>query len=393
MTDRINPLLLSVEAPPIAEAWRWVQGREFPADKPLIDLCQAVPGYPPAEELSAHLAEQVHRPDTARYTGINGIPPLREALAAKMSALYGAPVPAERTLVTSGCNQAFVVAVMTLARAGENVILPAPWYFNHKMTLDMLGIEARPLPCREEDGMLPDPTAAEALIDANTRAVVLITPNNPTGAIAPPALIDRFYELCERRGIRLLLDETYRDFPDWQGAAPHGLFARPDWGRTLIHLYSFSKVYSLAGYRAGAVVGDPALLEQAGKVMDCLSICAPHVAQKAALFGLENLDGWVAEKRADIAGRVAAFRNAMEASGTRYRIASIGAYFAYVRHPFEGRPAMEVGQELATRHNILCLPGPMFGPGQDAFLRFAFANLDASVMPEVARRLVESERG
>lgn len=388
-----NPLVTATEAPPIAEAWRWVEGRSFPADKPLIDLCQAVPGYPPAEELTAHLAVEVRAPDTARYTGIDGLPPLRAALAARTSALYGAEVSAEEVLITAGCNQAFVIAVMSIARAGDNVILPAPWYFNHKMTLDMLGIEARPLALREADGLLPDPAEAERLIDANTRALVLITPNNPTGAIAPPETIAALYELCERKGIRLLLDETYRDFPDWGGVAPHRLFDRPDWRRTLVHLYSFSKVYSLAGYRVGALVTDAELLWNARKVMDCLAICAPHIGQKAALFGLERLDGWVAERSADIADRVGAFRDAMELSGTAYRIASIGAYFAYVRHPFAGKPAHEVAEALARDHNILCLPGPMFGPGQEDYLRFAFANVDAAVMPEIARRLVESERG
>ena len=382
----MNPYVSAVEAPPIAEAWRWVQGREFPADKPLIDLCQAVPGYPPAAELRAYLAEQVNAPDTARYTPIPGLPALHRALAARMSDLYGGPVGPEEVLVTAGCNQAFVITVMTLARAGDNVILPVPWYFNHKMTLDMLGIEARPLVCRPERGLVPDPADAEALIDERTRALVLITPNNPTGAITPPETIAAFHDLCAARGIRFLLDETYRDFPIREDA-PHGLFRRPDWGRTLVHLYSFSKVFSLAGYRVGAIVAEPGLLAQAVKVLDCLAICAPHVGQKACIYGLENLSGWVAERRADIAARVAAFREAMGDGRTGFEIASIGAYFAFVRHPYAGRPAMEVARELADRHNILCLPGPMFGPGQDAYLRFAFANVDAATMPGIARRL------
>ncbi|MCW2236779.1 aminotransferase [Azospirillum canadense] len=388
----VNPLVTATEAPPIAEAWRWVEGRVFPADKPLIDLCQAVPGYPPADALTTYLAEQVKAPDTARYTGIDGVPALCAALAKRTSDLYGATVAANEVLITAGCNQAFAVAAMSLARAGENIILPAPWYFNHKMTLDMLGIEARPLPLRESDGLVPDPAEAEKLIDANTRALVLITPNNPTGAIAPPKAIAALYELCERRGIRLLLDETYRDFPEWGGQAPHGLFRRSGWQKTLVQLYSFSKVYSLAGYRVGAVIADAALLTHARKVMDCLAICAPHIGQKAALFGLENLDDWVAGKRADILARVNAFQGAMEESGTAYRIASIGAYFAYVRHPFGDRRAHDVAEMLARDHNILCLPGSMFGPGQDTYLRFAFANVDAAVMPEIGRRLVDSER-
>lgn len=389
-STRVNPLVTATDAPPIAEAWRWVEGRTFPADKPLIDLCQAVPGYPPAAELRRHLAAAVESDDTARYTLIDGIAPLREALAGATARLYGAELSAADVLITAGCNQAFAVAAMTLARAGDNIVLPAPWYFNHKMTLDLLGIEMRLLPCREERGLVPDPEEAAALIDDRTRAVLVISPNNPTGTITPPETLDAFYELCAARGIRLLLDETYRDFPDWGDGAPHRLFSRPGWRDTLVQLYSFSKVYSLAGYRVGAVLADPVLLRQAAKVMDCLAICAPHVGQKAALFGLRSLDGWVAERRQDIARRVAAFQSAMAEAHTGFHIAAIGAYFAYVRHPYAGRPAAAVARSLADRQNLLCLPGSMFGPGQEDYLRFAFANVDAAVMPEIARRLAES---
>ena len=388
----VNPLVAATEAPPIAEAWSWVLGREFPADKPLIDLCQAVPGYAPAADLQAHLAEEVGRYDTARYTPITGIPPLRAALAARTVELYGGTVKPEEVLITAGCNQAFVVAVMALARAGDNVILPVPWYFNHKMTLDLLGIEARPLVCREENGLVPDPADAEALIDGRTRAIVLITPNNPTGAIAPPQTIAAFHDLAKRRRIRFLLDETYRDFPDWGAEPPHSLFRRPDRDDTLVQLYSFSKVFSLAGYRVGAVIAEAGLLTQMAKILDCVAICAPHVGQKAALYGLRNLGGWVAERRADIVERVEAFKRVLGDGQGGWRIASIGAYFAYMRHPYDGRPAKEVAKELADRHNILCLPGPMFGPGQDAYLRFAFANVDTALMPEIARRLTAPGR-
>ncbi len=99
-----------------------------------------------------------------------------------------------------------------MAGPGTSVILPAPWYFNHQMTLQMLGIGVTPLPCRPEDRFVPDVAAAEALIDATTRALVLVTPNNPTGAIYPEGVIAAFADLARRRGVALIVDETYRDF-------------------------------------------------------------------------------------------------------------------------------------------------------------------------------------
>ena len=101
---------------------------------------------------------------------------------------------------------------------------------------------------------MPDPEEAEALLDPSVRAIVLITPNNPTGAVYPPGVIAAFAALAQRRGLWLILDETYRDFlPEGQDRA-HGLFTDPAWIDSVIQLYSFSKAYCLPGHRLGAVV-------------------------------------------------------------------------------------------------------------------------------------------
>jgi len=384
----VNPLVVGTEAPPIAEAASWLHPDRFGADKPLIDVCQAVPGYPPDERLRAFLADTARDGDSAFYTDIEGIPELRAVLATDISTVYGGSVAADDVLISSGCNQAFFLTMVALASAGSSVILPTPWYFNHKMTLDMLGIEVIPLPCSAENGMLPDPAMAASLIRQNTKAIVLVTPNNPTGAVYPKELLRDFLDLADKHGIGLVLDETYRDFLAPDAGASHGLFSDPGWRDAgLVHLYSFSKVYSLTGYRAGAVVAAPSFIAEAAKVMDCISICAPHLSQRAALFGLENLQDWRCEKRLLMADRVAAFATALDGHNAGYRIRSIGAYFAYVEHPFDDKSARDVAMGLAQQENLLLLPGSMFGPDQERMLRFAFANVDAAVMPDIAARL------
>ena len=211
----VNPLVAAAIEPPIAEAHAWIAGRSFPDDKPLLDLAQAVPGYPPAESLRDHLAEIVRRPATSLYTDILGLPALRTALASHMSEAYATDIAASRVGITAGCNQAFCVAVTALAGAGDEVILPAPYYFNHQMWLDIQGIRAVHLPCEEEQCAIPDPAAAARLIGPRTRAIVLVTPNNPTGAIYPPETIAAFFDLAQANSIALIVDETYKDFrPD-----------------------------------------------------------------------------------------------------------------------------------------------------------------------------------
>jgi aspartate/methionine/tyrosine aminotransferase len=246
------------------------------------------------------------------------------------------------------------------------------------------------LPFRPDYAGLPDVGDAAARITGRTRAIVLVTPNNPTGAVYPPEVVDAFFELARRNAIALVVDETYRDFRDDDGP-PHGLFRRADWPGTLVHLYSFSKVYALTGYRVGAAVCGGELRAGIAKAMDCVAICAPRIGQEAALFGLEGLGPWRSDKRLDMRRRAAALREAFQRNDIAYELVSAGGFFAYLRHPFAGVAGVEVARRLAEDQNLLCLPGGMFGPGQDPFLRLAFANVDAETMPEIARRLVASQ--
>ncbi len=391
MTFSLNPHLDHVADAPIAAVRAWIAGREFPADKPLLDLSQAVPSYPPALSLREHLAARVMDGVTAVYTEIGGTPELRDALARHLSDHYGARITANRCFITAGCNQAFCLAVMGLAQAGDEVILPVPYYFNHRMWLDMTGISAVPLPFRPDRDGVPDPADAEGLITPRTRALVLVSPNNPTGAIYPPEIIAAFYELARRHGIALILDETYKDFIAGEDP-PHVLFSRDGWEETLIQLFSFSKSYALAGYRVGSIVAGDRALNGITKVMDTVSICAARIGQDAALYGLDNLAAWRREKRSQMVGRVDALRAAFQGDNRlTYRLISSGAYFAYVEHPFESRTDWDVAQWLAAEHNLLCLPGTMFGSGQERYLRLAFANMETERMPEIVDRLAASQ--
>lgn len=381
----LNPLLTAVSESPIAESQRWVAGRSFPPDRPLIDLAQAVPGYPPPDELVAHLAERLRDPAVHRYTGILGLPALREALAGRFARFYGGAIGLDDVAITAGCNQAFCLAMMALASKGDQVILPVPYYFNHKMWLDALGIDAVHPSFRPDAGGVPDVDEVAALITPRTRAIILVTPNNPTGAVYPAETLRTFHALAKSRGIALVLDETYIDFLPTD-ARPHGLFQDPDWGSTIVHLYSFSKVFAITGHRVGALTAGPAIMAQVEKALDCVAICAPRIGQEAALYGLGHLLGWARGNAMAMRERAEVFRAAF-AGLEGWRLVSLGAFFAYLEHPFPGRDAVDVARDLAAHQNLLTLPGPMFGPGQGRFLRAAFANVGADVAPAVADRL------
>ncbi|MBA3325560.1 MAG: aminotransferase [Rhodobacteraceae bacterium] len=391
----ISPLTRATHPPPVMEARRWLAGATFPPERPLLNLSQAAPVDPPPEAMRAAMGEMLAEPGCHLYGPVLGLPELRAEIAARWSAAYGGQVDAADVAITAGCNMAFCAAMATIAAAGDAVMLPVPWYFNHKMWLDLMGIETVPLPCGPD--MTPDPEAARARMGRSVKAIVLVTPNNPTGAEYPAELVAAFAGIARAGGAALVLDETYRDF-DGRIGAPHGLFADPDWREVLVHLYSFSKAFRLTGHRVGALVAAPERLAEAEKFLDTVAICAPQLGQRAALWGLRNLGDWVAGERAEILRRRAAVREVF--AGLRdWELLGCGAYFAYVRHPFPtGSDAL--AQRMLREASLLMLPGTMFGPtlaeGGDGApereLRIAFANAGVEGIAEMGRRLGAHKR-
>ncbi|WP_406870200.1 aminotransferase [Thioclava sp. 'Guangxiensis'] len=383
----LAPPMAATFAPPVMEARRWLEGVTFPADRPLINVSQAAPVAAPPEGLRLAIADAAMTQTEAHLYGpVLGMPELRTELAAQWSKAYGGTIRDSNVAITQGCNQAFAAAMSTLAAPGDEVILPTPWYFNHKMWCDMASVTGVPLATGAD--LLPDPEKARALITPRTRAIILITPNNPGGVEYPPALVQAFMDLARDHRIALILDETYRDF-DSRETRPHELFTDPDWGDTLIHLYSFSKAYRLTGHRVGAMVASEARLAEVEKFLDTVAICAGQLGQIGALWGMRNLGDWVAGERAEILAR----RQAMVEGFKRlngWRLMGCGAYFAYVEHPFT-LDAPDAARELVRQAGVLLLPGTMFMPETDASgkrqFRIAFANVDAQGISTLMDRL------
>ena len=389
--EPINPTYVKTFAPPVMEARRWIAGQQFSAERPLINLSQAAPVDPPPEGLVRAMTEaMINDPTSHLYGPVLGMDALRAELAQQWSAGYGGAITPGQVAITAGCNQAFTAVMSTLAGAGDEVILPLPFYFNHKMWLDMEGVRAVYLPTG--DDLLPDPDRAAALITPRTRAIVLISPNNPAGVEYPAALLRAFYDLAQRHNIALVVDETYRDFHSGAGA-PHDLFADPDWDRTLIHLYSFSKAYRLTGHRVGAIMAGAARLAEVEKFLDTVAICPPQVGQIGALWGMRNLGSWLAGERAEILTRRDTVRREF-ARLPDWRLLGCGAYFAYVQHPF-ATASDALAQRMVADAALLVLPGTMFGPSRaqggtgqaEATLRIAFANADQAGLVRVVDRL------
>ena len=141
MTQPLNPAMAATFAPPVMEARRWLLGVTFPPERPLINVSQAAPVESPPLGLRQALADAaLNNPESHLYGPVLGLPALRAEIASQWSANYGGTVTPAQVAITQGCNQAFCAVMSTLAGAGDEVILPTPWYFNHKMWLDMQGV-------------------------------------------------------------------------------------------------------------------------------------------------------------------------------------------------------------------------------------------------------------
>nr|CAD6595591.1 pyridoxal phosphate-dependent aminotransferase [Rhizobium sp. TCK] len=380
-----NPLVEKLAPPPVPSVFAW--GRAYDGSRgPLIDLSQAVPGYPPHPDMLALLGEMASSTAYCGYGPIEGDADLRRAYAEHVSQVYGATLEPSNIHVTSGCNEAFASAAMTVAGPGQTVLMTNPFYFNHDTTLAMMGVKMRTVACRPDDGFLPKPDTIAAAITPEVRALALVSPSNPTGAVYPPDLLLAIFELCRTKDIWLILDETYRDFLPEAGRAPHGLFAQDDWQEHLISLYSFSKSLCIPGHRLGAITAGSKTVEQIAKVMDNLQICAPRSAQAAVARALPMLADWRERNRQEIVRRADALTVTM-AKLSDWRVDSLGAYFAFVRHPFPGLGSADVAERLAREAGIICIPGAYFGDGQEAYLRFAFANADVATISLLEERL------
>ncbi len=350
---------------------------------PLQDLARAAPAYPPAPEVVDHVTAVAHDPSGAAYASQAGLLHLREAFVTDLATQYGGQLTADDVVVTAGCNQAFCLVADALAAPGDEVVVARPVYFNHEMWLRMRGV----VPVVAEPGpdLVPRAADVEPLISPRTRAVVLVTPGNPTGVTVPPEELAAFAALARRHGVALVLDETYRSFRDDPGP-PHPLFGDPAWRDTVISLHSFSKDLALPGYRVGAVVAAPDLLRDVLKLFDCVAIGAPRIGQEAAWAGLTKAHDWRAERAAEVAGRRAAFTTALAERPGGFEVLTCGGFFAWVRHPFD-RPTPDVVADLLTEQDVLVMPGTDFQTLDDGAMRVSVGNLGPEALDDLVGRL------
>ncbi len=372
-----------IQPPPISEVRDWL-AESAQRRAPLIDLCQAVPDYPPAPELLERLQAALKDPQIARYTPDEGLPDVRESVSRWYARRYMAGPSASEICLTIGASQAFWLAMTVLCQAGDEVLVQSPAYFDHPMGLQALGVKPVYVSYDPENPE-PDFERLSALVTEKSRALLLVTPSNPTGYQLSAASIRQLFSFCSERKIALVLDETYNAFAD---GVPHSLFADPKWSETFIQIASFGKTFSLTGFRAGALVAGRQVIRQALKVQDSMAVCQPRLTQLAIQYGCDRLDQWVIENAGMMRRRHDLFCQTFLQAGNRFELAASGGFFAWVRHPWPQLDSRQAARKLLDEADMISLPGAAFGPDLDSYLRLAFGNIRGEEIPEAIARLV-----
>lgn len=393
---RIAARTRSVIDPPIALFKE--RHRDHLRDRDLIDLSQAVPSYPPPPPVSETIAAMAWNAAAHLYSPDPGLPECREAIAGYLRTRHGARVAAEQVLVTPGANAAFHFAAAVLLDPGERVALLSPYYFNHGMSIELLGAVSCEIPWR-------DALPLDAVDRSGAKVVVLVSPGNPTGQALSAEEIESALAWAHRRGVSLVFDETYLEFPP-QGESVTAM-AVSGWEECAVVLGSFSKSLAITGHRVGYLCGTRELLREALKVQDSVVICAPRMAQLAvtAALGWSGLDAWLMERRADVDARVAAFTTAMVAAPGSFTVEHSGAFFAWLRHapadPERLRSRLQVfghyherppdgdlvADLLVHEARVLALPGNSAGVLGTDRLRVAVGNAAPDRLREAAGRI------
>ena len=373
----------AIERPPIAAVNRLASAlAEDGVD--LINLGQAVLGMPPPSGAAAAVRALLDRGEANGYSPDPGLPPVLEAVAAYLREVKRVPdATPDRLMLTCGCNQAFANALLAVTEPGDEVVFLGPGYFDHVFTIRLAGCVPVEVQLDLEGERWT--VALDRVIAAmtpRTRALVLVSPANPTGHVLPRSLLQELAAACDERGIWLLSDETYDllTFPPAEHVTAAGLLERA------VVLGSFSKTLGLAGWRMGYMLGPPALMEEAVKVQDALVVCAPVASQHAVMGALPEAEAFAAKARAELVLRRDVLLDALRRCSSLTPTIPDGATFIMARME-DGQDDVAFAEALLRKAGLVTVPGSAFGPYGAGWLRLSYGNQSQDRLAEAGARL------
>jgi aspartate/methionine/tyrosine aminotransferase len=384
--DAASPMtrMEAVQAPIVAVVGEWI--RQTPGT---ISLGQGVVHYaPPAEALDA-VRRGLNTTEIHQYHDGHGLPALIERITVKLARDNGIVVDhGSKVMVTAGANMAFTHAVLAVTRPGDEIIVPVPFYFNHEMAIEMAGCRAVRVPTDERYQLRLD--AIEAAVSARTRAIVTVSPNNPSGAVFSEASLRAVNALCRERRLIHISDEPYEYFTygvphvspgSFQGAADH-----------TISLFSLSKAYGFAGWRLGYMVYPDRLATSMIKCQDTILICPTIASQLAAVGALDVGRGYCEPHVRELALIRESVVTKLSALTPLARVPTAdGAFYCFIEVDTR-MDSLTLAERLIREHHVAVIPGTAFGMTDGCFFRVAYGALQKATVDEGIGRLVAGLR-
>jgi len=354
-----------------------------------ISLGQGVVHYgPPPEALEAARRFGAD-PQDHKYKAVEGIPELLKLIAEKLARENKTNLAGRSIVVSAGGNMAFFNAVLAIADTEDEIILPTPYYFNHEMAIVMLGCKPVLVPTMDDYQL--DVDALASAITPHTRAIVTVSPNNPSGAVYSRASLDAVNRLCRDAGIYHICDEAYEYFT-YDGTEHFSPGSLPESEEYTISLYSFSKAYGFASWRVGYAVVPEHLLVATKKEQDTILICPPVISQVAACAALRVGSDYCHQRIAGFAQVRSTIRNELAAIESFCHVPPTAGALYFLLKVDTKLDDMTVVTRLVKEFGVAVLPGGTFGIEGGCTLRLSFGALDAQSVAEGTHRLVRGLR-
>lgn len=352
-----------------------------------ISLGQGVVWYPPPPEVAARVRDFPVDAVLHKYQSVYGIPELVSIIERKLRDENGIDVGEEsRIFVTAGGNMAFINALLAITDPGDEVILNLPYYFNHEMAIVMANCQPVLVPTDEQYQL--QPALIEAAITPRTRAIVTVSPNNPTGMVYPEEALRAVNRICHERGIYHIHDEAYEYFT-YGGTRHFSPGSIAETRRSTISLFSLSKSYGFASWRIGYQVVPAHLSEAINKVQDTVLICPPVVSQYAAIGAMEAGSGYCREKLGDLEAVRNLALDMLRGLGERCVVPESNGAFYFLIRLMTDRTSMDVVERLIRQHKVAAIPGTAFGIEDGCTLRVSYGALQRETVVAGLGRLTE----
>jgi aspartate/methionine/tyrosine aminotransferase len=363
-----------------------VVGELIRANPGTISLGQGVAYYGPPPEAVEAIQTCLADPENHKYKLVQGIPELLDAVESKLAQEDGIHIgDGQRIVVTAGANMGFMNAAQAITDPGDEIVLNLPYYFNHEMAISIADCKAVCVPTDDNYQLQPD--VIEAAITDRTRAVVTISPNNPSGAVYSEAALREVNAICRRKRIYHISDEAYEYFT-YDGArhfSPGSIEGSSD---HTISLFSLSKAYGFASWRIGWMVIPQRLFEPIRKIQDTNLICPPVISQWAAAGAMRAGSAYCRDKlkvttdiRRLVLDRLREIDDLITIPDAK------GAFYLLLRVHSEMDP-MDLVRRLIEKHKVAVIPGTTFGIQDQCLLRVAYGALQKETALEGIDRLI-----